>query len=87
MLVSRKSKKTQLTIEQRVDTLLEVGIDEHKKWMAVDRYREPDEYAKHERDGCFNEACFDDLRDHHLEETGFLFDVIKELVKRCKDRT
>ena len=78
------SKKI-LTIEQRVDILLREGVDNPKKWSAVDSYVEPDEYDKHCVDeGYFNEVCFDVLRDHHFEETKFLLDVIRELIARVK---
>ena len=78
------SKKIPLTIEQRVDILLQEGVDNPKKWMAVHGYREPDNYDKFDQDGHFNEVCFDVLRDHHLEETKFLFDIIRALAKRVK---
>jgi hypothetical protein len=74
--------KKELTIKQRVDLLLEHGIDNPKKWAAVHGYTEPDNYDKHDQDGHFNEVCFIELRDHHLQETAFLFDVIRELTSR-----
>lgn len=78
-------RKPDLTIEQRVDLLLEHGVDDPGKWSAVRSYVEPDEYDKHDSEGsCFNEVCFNELRDHHLKETKFLVDVIRELVKRIR---
>ena len=66
------------TIEDRVDILLREGVDKPKKWAAVHGYEEP-----------VGDACDFDwekewtrLRAHHLEETNFLFDVIRELAKR-----
>jgi hypothetical protein len=67
-----------LSIEERVDILLREGIDKPKKWAAVHGYEEP-----------VGDACDSDwekewirLRAHHLEETNFLFDMIRELAKR-----
>lgn len=77
--------KKPLTIAERVDLLLEHGIDNPKKWMPVHGYMEPDGYDKFDRDGRFNEVCYDVLRAHHLEETAALFDIIKELVSRVKE--
>jgi hypothetical protein len=69
-----------LSIEERVDRLLKEGIDNPKKWAAVHGYEEP-----------VGDACDFDwyeewkkLRNHHLEETNFLFDVIRELTKRIQ---
>jgi len=76
--------KKPLTIADRVDLLLEHGVDNPKKWMAVHGYTEPDNYDKFDQDGHFNEVCFNVLREHHLEETKFLFDVIKELASRVQ---
>lgn len=66
------------SIQQRVDILLKEGVDNPKKWMKVHGYQEPmgsvdsweDEWQR--------------LRLHHLDETGFLFEVIQELVSRVK---
>ena len=70
------------TIEERVDILLREGIDRPKKWAAVHGYEEPmppledyDERSRYE---------WIKLRDHHLAETTFLFDIIKELIKRIE---
>lgn len=68
------SKK--LTIKDRVDRLLKEGINNPKKWAVVHDYKEPmgevdsweDEWRR--------------LRDHHLEETGFLFEMLEELANR-----
>lgn len=76
--------KKPLTIAERVDLLLEHGVDNPKKWMPVHGYSEPDNYDKFDQDGHFNEVCYDTLRAHHLEETAALFDIIKELAKRVK---
>lgn len=71
------------SIEDRVDVLLEVGVKEPKKWAKRHGYSEPDGdasdfdwYVEWQR-----------LREHHLDETSFLFEVIDELVKRCGGRT
>jgi len=74
--------KKPLTIEERVDILLKTGVEHPKKWMAVHGYVEPSNYDKFDQDGHFNEVHFDVLRDHHLEETKFLFEIVGELVKR-----
>lgn len=70
------------TIQERVDILLREGIDKPKKWMAVHGYSEP-----------VGDACdfdwhieWERLRKHHLEETNFLFDVIKELTARLSNK-
>lgn len=65
-----------LTTKERVDRLLKHGIDNPKKWVAVHEYKEPmgsvdsweDEWRR--------------LRDHHLEETGFLFEMLQEMANR-----
>lgn len=65
-----------LTVKDRVDRLLKHGIDNPKKWAAVHEYEEPlgsidsweDEWRR--------------LRNHHLDETGFLFDMLKEMAHR-----
>ncbi len=67
-----------LTTKQRVDRLLEHGIDNPKKWAAVHDYKEPmgevdsweDEWRR--------------LRNHHLDETAFLFEMLKEMANRLK---
>lgn len=74
-----------LTCADRVDLLLKHGIENPKKWAAVHGYSEP----SHLCDDCPTDwkAEWQRLRDHHVEETQFLFDVIGELVKRCNART
>lgn len=76
--------KKSLTIVERVDLLLEHGVDNPKKWMPVHGYVEPSNYDKFDQDGHFNEVCYDVLREHHLEETRVLFDIIRELSSRVK---
>ena len=74
------------TIEQRVDILLIEGVDNPKKWATVHGYKEPEAWM----DRLKWEEWHDEwqrLRAHHLQETAFLFDVIRELVKRCNDHT
>ncbi len=68
-----------LTIEERVNILLSEGVDKPKKWAAVHGYEEP-VWQTNDSHGWAKE--WRRLRDHHLEETNFLFDIIKELVKR-----
>lgn len=83
--------KKQLTIAKRVDILLKEGVDNPKKWVAVHGYTEPSYYC----DDCPTEwrEEWQRLRDHHIKETNFLFEVIGELVKRqnkcpeCKNDT
>jgi hypothetical protein len=71
----------ELTIEQRVDILLKEGVDKPKKWAKVHGYAEP----SHLCDDCPTDwrEEWKRLREHHLDETYFLFDVIRELAKRC----
>lgn len=76
--VSKKASKP-LTISQRVDLLVREGVDHPEKWATVHGYTEPEETpvggdAWQEEYWC--------LRKHHLEETEFLFDIIRELVRR-----
>lgn len=76
--VSKKASKP-LTIEQRVELLLREGVDRPEKWASVHGYTEPEETP------VGGDAWQDEywrLRKHHLEETEFLFDIIRELVKR-----
>ncbi len=65
-----------LSIAERVDILLREGIDKPKKWAAVHGYEEPtgpvEDWQKE----------WERLRIHHLEETNFLFDLIRELTTR-----
>lgn len=77
--VSKKVSKP-LTIEQRVDLLLREGVDHPEKWAAVHGYEDPTEPVVPNDPRAQIE--WQRLRKHHLEETNFLFDVIRELVKR-----
>jgi hypothetical protein len=70
---------SKLTIEERVNILLHEGVDKPKKWAAVHGYEEPT-WGTNDSNGWAKE--YRKLREHHLEETNFLFDVIRELVKR-----
>lgn len=72
------------TISERVDLLLTYGVDKPKKWTKVHGYLDPippvesnDSRAKDE---------WQRLRDHHLEETNFLFQIIEELCSRLKNK-
>lgn len=76
--VSKKVSKP-LTIEQRVDLLMREGVDHPEKWATVHGYVEPEEAVV--GDDAWQDEYWR-LRKHHLEETEFLFDVIRELVKR-----
>ncbi len=77
--VSKKVSKP-LTIEQRVDLLIREGVDHPEKWATVHGYEDPEDpvVANDPR----AQVEWQRLRSHHLEETNFLFDVIRELVKR-----
>lgn len=68
-----------LTIEERVDRLLTEGVDNPKKWMPIHGYEEP---TWHTNDSHGWAKEWRRLRDHHIEETAALFDIIRELVKR-----
>ncbi len=70
-----------LTISDRVDRLLLNGVGKPKTWAAVHGYEEPDPGKVLDSAGYWS-AEWNRLRAHHLEETGFLFEVIGELVKR-----
>lgn len=72
---------SKLSIEERVNRLLKEGIENPKKWMSIHGYKEPDES---EMDFGMWYDEWKRLREHHLEETGVLFDIISELVKRVK---
>lgn len=71
-----------LTIEERVDKLLEHGVDNPKKWMSIHGYEEPT-WGTNNSAGWAQE--YRKLRDHHLEETKVLFEIIGELTKRVKE--
>lgn len=68
-----------LTIKDRVDRLLKEGVDNPKKWMPIHGYEEP---AWKNNDSYGWAVEYRKLRDHHLAETAFLFDVIREMVHR-----
>jgi hypothetical protein len=68
-----------LTIEERVDRLLQEGVDNPKKWMPVHGYEEP---TWQTNDSAGWAAEYRKLREHHLAETTALFDIIRELAKR-----
>jgi hypothetical protein len=70
-----------LSIEERVDRLLKEGVDNPKKWMPIHGYEEPT-WQNNDSHGWAVE--YRKLRDHHLEETKVLFEIIGELVKRIK---
>lgn len=68
-----------LTIKDRVDRLLKEGVDNPKKWMPIHGYEEPT-WQNNDSHGWAKE--WRKLRDHHLEETAFLFEVIREMANR-----
>ena len=71
------------SIEERVDALLMVGTKEPKKWATVHGYFEPRQMLEAPICGeCTLQDEWQLLRDHHLQETTFLFEIIDELVKR-----
>jgi hypothetical protein len=77
-----------LNVEHRVDILIKEGVDKPKKWATVHGYVEPEIPVMFE--GCAECGWYQEwtrLRAHHLDETKFLFDVIRELVKRCNAHT
>jgi len=76
--VSKKASKP-LTIERRVELLMREGVDHPEKWATVHGYVEPEEPLV---GGDAWQEEYWRLRKHHLEETEFLFDVIRELVRR-----
>ena len=76
--------KLTMTIAQRVDLLLEHGVDNPKKWMSIHGYSEPKQ--KLDDDGHFDKVHYDMLREHHLDETACLFDIIRELTSRVKSK-
>lgn len=71
------------TIEERVDALLREGVDNPKKWAAVHGYEEPT-WGTNDSHGWAVE--YRKLREHHLEETKFLFDIIRELAIRLSNK-
>ncbi len=72
--------KPKPSIEHRVDSLLEHGIENPKKWAAVHGYKEP------EIDATWTELDHHHewvrLREHHLEETNFLFSMLDTMRNR-----
>jgi hypothetical protein len=78
-LASREKKP--LNVAQRVEILLREGIDNPKKWATVHGYEEPD-MSKMDF-GMWHDE-WKKLRVHHLAETNFLFDVIRELCEQVK---
>ena len=70
--------KKPLNVAQRVEILLKEGVENPKKWAAVHGYEEPDT-SKMSFDFDVMREEWQRLRDHHLAETSFLFDVIKEM--------
>lgn len=71
--------KTPLTIQERVDKLLEHGVDKPQKWMSIHAYQDPT-WGTNSSHGWAVE--YRKLADHHKEETKVLFEIIEELVKR-----
>lgn len=70
------------TLEERVDILLSVGTGEPKKWAKAHGYEEPSETKLELMTKDVLRAEWQRLRNHHIDETHFLFDIIGELVKR-----
>jgi len=71
-------KKKKLTLQERVDILIDVGIEHPKMWTKVHGYVEPNSGGGY--DGWESEWM--KLRDHHLEEISFLFEIIAEMRNR-----
>lgn len=76
-----------LALKERVDILLDVGTTRPEKWMPVREYVDPQqpthsvlfigsEWFKH----------WKELKEHHANETTFLFEVIEELRERLKEQ-
>jgi hypothetical protein len=76
--------KKELTIKDRVDILMREGTENPKKWATVHGYSEPDGMQDSYDVRWYEE--WERLRVHHLEETYFLFDVIKELRARLLEK-
>lgn len=64
---------SKLTIKQRADRFLEHGVNHPEKWAAVHDYKEPEGTVRSWK------KEYERLRKHHLEETYFLFDLLREL--------
>ncbi len=73
-------KRKQLTIKDRVELLLEHGVDHPEKWATVHGYEEPLERHLLDREALDREWQL--LREHHLEETNFLFDMLRAMVEK-----
>jgi hypothetical protein len=73
--------KKPLTIKKRVDLLLKHGVNEPKKWATVCSYKEPD-LDSFDCDYDIMRQEWQRLHAHYLEETSFLFDMLRALVKR-----
>lgn len=71
-----------ITISERVDRLLVAGVDSPKSWMKVHGYVEPDFSSLEDW-----EQEYRKLRAHHLDETMFLFEIIRELTVRIANET
>ena len=69
------------SLKDRVDALLEVGTSHPQKWMPAHGYNEPivSDSTDSIADSTNWEAEWRKLRNHHVTETEFLFDVVEEL--------
>lgn len=67
----------ELSIAERVDRLLEHGVDSPKTWAKTHGYAEPDFVSLEDW-----ELEYRKLRLHHLDETTFLFEMLRELSTR-----
>lgn len=80
-----KKEKKPLNIAQRVEILLREGVDNPKKWATVHGYEDPQAMIDAPICGeCTWQDEWKTLRVHHLAETNFLFDVIRELCEQVK---
>jgi len=75
-----KDKKP-LNIAQCVEILLREGVDKPETWMAVKPYVAQDTHCVG-GDAWGAEAAM--LAKHHVKETTFLFEIIKELCEQVK---
>lgn len=71
--------KTKKDIADHVNILLREGIDATDQWMTIKPFK-----AQTGVGGDFWEAEYQMLNDHHVQETKFLFEVIKELIRRLE---
>lgn len=69
--------KKALNTAQRVEILLKEGVEKPETWAKVHGYEEPTPSRSDDWEGWAGE--WQRLRDHHLTETKFLFDVIREM--------